>query len=270
MIISRLTDGLGNQMFQYAAGRRLAYHHRTELKLDLTWYTNPPPTSTPRRYELNLFRIHATAAHADLVQSWMSPLVATPYCELFGSDLLNAPDNTYLVGYWQCERYFKDIQELILAEFTPVKSSGKANIEAGRKTARSVSISLHVRRGDYVNNKFHSFLGLDYYRAAVAEMARRIDRPHFFVFSDDSEWCRQHLDIGFPHTFVTQNPGPRAYWDITLMSGCQHNVIANSSFSWWGAWLNRNPRKIVIAPKQWFGDPAVDTSDRVPDDWIRL
>ena len=271
MIISRLTDGLGNQMFQYAAGRRLAHHHGTELILDVSRYASQPSTSTPRRYELAFLSIQASAVDADLLHVWENPPFTTlADSELFRPEVLNGPDNAYLIGYWQCERYFEDIRALILAEFIPVQSPDEANIETGRKIARQMSISLHVRRGDYVNNKFHSFLGLDYYRVAVTEMSRKIERPHFFVFSDDPEWCRQNLDIGFPRTFVAHNPGPRAYWDIMLMSQCQHNIIANSSFSWWGAWLNRNPHKIVIAPKRWFGDPAVDTSDRVPNDWSRL
>lgn len=174
------------------------------------------------------------------------------------------------MGYWQCEHYFEDIRALILAEFTPAELPDQINLDVGRKIAQSMSISLHVRRGDYVNNKFHSFLGLDYYRVAVAEMASKTECPHMFVFTDDPEWCRQNLNISFPYTLVTHNPGPQAYWDIILMSRCKHNIIANSSFSWWGAWLNQNPRKIVIAPKRWFGDPSVDTIDRVPKGWIRL
>jgi hypothetical protein len=271
MIISRLTDGLGNQMFQYAAGRRLAHHLGTDLILDVSLYANQSPTSTPRRYELDFFRIQATIAQAGLVHIWRNPPFTTLMdSELYRPEVLNAHDNTYLIGYWQCERYFEDIRTLIFGEFMPAQSPDEANINTSRKIERSVSISIHVRRGDYVSNKFHSFLGLDYYRIAVTEITKKIQRPDFFVFSDDPEWCRQNLDIVFPYTLVTHNSGPRAYWDITLMSRCQHNIIANSSFSWWGAWLNRNPGKIVIAPKQWFGDPTVDTSDRVPDDWIRL
>jgi hypothetical protein len=271
MIVSRLTDGLGNQMFQYAAGRRLAHHHGTALILDVSLYANQPPTSTPRRYELNFFRIQAAIAQADLVHVWRkSPFTTFVESELCAPELLNAHDNAYLVGYWQCERYFDDIRTLIFAEFAPAGSMDKSNIITSQKIKRSISISVHVRRGDYVNNKFHTFMGLDYYRAAVAEITKKIPSPHFFVFSDDPEWCRENLDIGFPCTLVTHNVGPQAYWDIILMSRCHHNIIANSSFSWWGAWLNRNTDKIVIAPKQWFGDPTVDTRDRVPDDWIRL
>lgn len=270
MIVSRLTDGLGNQMFQYAAGRRLAHHHGTDLILDISWYANQPSVSTPRRYELAFFSIQATTV-LDLGHTWRNlPFATLVEYELFQPEFLNASDNTYLIGYWQCERYFEDIRALILAEFVPGQSPDEANIETGLEIARSMSVSLHVRRGDYVNNTFHSFIGVEYYRAAVAEITTKIERPHFFVFSDDLEWCSQNLDIGFSYTLVTHNAGPRAYWDIILMSQCQHNIIANSSFSWWGAWLNRNPYKIVIAPKRWFGDPAVDTSDRVPDGWIRL
>jgi hypothetical protein len=271
MIVSRLTDGLGNQMFQYAAGRRLAHHHGTALILDVSLYANQPPSSTPRVYELNFFRIRAATVQADLTRVWMNPpFTVVSESKLFAPNFAKAPDNTYLVGYWQSEYYFKGIQSLILSEFTPADSANEADVITSRKIERSMSVSIHIRRGDYVNNKFHSLLGLDYYRAAVDAITKKVQSPHFFVFSDDPEWCGQNLDIGYPYTLVTHNSGRRAYWDIILMSRCQHNIIANSSFSWWGAWLNRNPGKIVIAPKQWFGDPSVDTSDRVPDRWIRL
>lgn len=136
------------------------------------------------------------------------------------------------------------------------------------------AVSLHVRRGDYVSNltinQFHGTCSLEYYNQAIAQIAKKVETPHFFVFSDDPEWVKSNLKIDYSITIVDHNNADKNYEDIRLMSLCKHHIIANSSFSWWGAWLCRNPNKIVIAPLKWFNDKSINTTDLIPDGWIKI
>ncbi len=287
MIVTRLMGGLGNQMFQYAAGRRLAQHHGTELKLDLTWFDNVE-VDTRREYELGCFELKAAPAEPKEIEGLT---MATPYLMgffgkrkkltmlgekhyQFDPAVLKAPDNVLLQGFWQSEKYFKDAQKLIRKDFI-VKNPPTGNNKAVLLYIEEVNaVSLHVRRGDYVTskatNEFHGTATLDYYRKAMAYMAKKIEHPHFFVFSDDTAWCKKNLKIDFPATYVDHNPANKGFEDMRLMIACDHHIIANSSFSWWGAWLNPSKDKIVAAPKQWFRDKSIDTSDLIPKDWVRL
>ena len=139
-------------------------------------------------------------------------------------------------------------------------------------TSDASSVSVHVRRGDYVSNKnaakFHGLTGVDYYKAVVKEMAKRVKNPKLYIFSDDPEWCKQNLKFTQLTTYISHNTDGSE--DMRLMKACKHNIIANSSFSWWGAWLNENPNKIVIAPKQWFSHSESNTKDVIPDSWQKL
>ena len=131
------------------------------------------------------------------------------------------------------------------------------------------SVSLHVRRGDYVKlQHIHGLCDLDYYAHAIRFITEHLTNPHFFIFSDDIQWVTNNLKIGFSHTFVDINHGHDSAWDMWLMANCKHNIIANSSFSWWGAWLNQNPNKIVVAPAQWFADGQ--QTDIISDDWTKI
>ena len=136
-----------------------------------------------------------------------------------------------------------------------------------------LAVSLHVRRGDYVSDpKTKAILGvcsLDYYRAAIAHIAERIESPAFFVFSDDIAWAKANLEIPFPCEYVDHNQGQQSYNDMHLMSLCKHHIIANSSFSWWGAWLNPRKDKIVIAPENWFANNE-DAKDLIPPESVKL
>lgn len=181
--------------------------------------------------------------------------------------------SVYLAGYWQSEKYFSDASEAIRADFTFRTPLSKKNAELAERVGQTNSVSLHVRRGDYVSsaktNATHGFCSLDYYRAAVLHMAAHIEQPEFFIFSDDMAWVKANLKIDFPCRYVDHNQGAESYNDMRLMSLCKHHVIANSSFSWWGAWLNPNPNKTVIAPRKWFAnDNNVD--DLFPSDWVLL
>ncbi len=148
------------------------------------------------------------------------------------------------------------------------------NKDIGEMIQSFKSVSLHIRRGDYVSNKVtnqvHGVCDLNYYSHAISYIAERISNTHLFVFSDDPEWAKGNLKTEIPTFFVDNNRADKDYEDLKLMRQCKHNIIANSSFSWWGAWLNQNAGKIVIAPKKWFNDKSINTKDLIPEKWIRL
>jgi glycosyl transferase family 11 len=290
MIGVRLQGGLGNQLFQYAAGLRLALRHRTALTLDLRGLADSG-AETRRRFELDAFAIEARRAGRlprSAVGRWVSrarrriaelraappPLGLQPMVErgyAFDPALLDAPDDVYLRGYWQSEKYFTDVEPAVRAHLRIVPPPAP-EIEAwARRLSRVEAVAVHVRRGDYVTNamhqRFHGVLPADYYRAAVAEMIRRVPRAELFVFSDDAAWCESSLALPCPFTVMDGAARP-GYEDLRLMSRCRHHVIANSTFSWWGAWLARAPGGIVMAPRRWFLDATMDTRDLTPASWI--
>lgn len=296
MIIVKLMGGLGNQMFQYAAGRRLAHVHNVPLKLDLSWFNNIENVNTARRYELHIFNITADtaspeevalfkkdrlSAFPDLIKKIINAATLLQNSKWirekhyhFDPAVLELPDNVYLEGYWQSEKYFSDIERVIRKEFTVKIEPDPLNRQIADAIDRSEAISIHVRRGDYVLNpatrEFHGICTLDYYRAAIEKIASHTQRPHFYFFSDEPEWVKENLSPGYPATIIDHNGPDKAYEDMRLMSLCRHHVIANSSFSWWGAWLCGNPEKIVIAPKRWFNKPDISTDDLIPETWIRI
>ncbi|AKM77821.1 MAG: Glycosyl transferase family 11 [Candidatus Wolfebacteria bacterium GW2011_GWE1_48_7] len=285
MIIIKLKGGLGNQMFQYACAKHLAERNNDILRLDLSWYDpgGIPASDTVRQYALSNFAISAQAATAEEVGRMCDSLIGrlikkiinkfrpiTSY--VFNPKILEQTGDVYMEGFFQSERYFKDIEFIVRNEFQLKDVMGRDAHAVLEDIEQSNAVSLHVRRGDYVNNKnasaFHGICSPAYYRAAIDTILKRIDLPKFFVFSDDIEWVKEHIEI--PNATYVSDGGIRDYEELILMSKCKHAIIANSSFSWWGAWLNANPHKIVIAPRQWVSDSRVDTSDAVPSEWIRL
>jgi len=292
MIIVKLWGGLGNQMFEYAFGRRLALKNQTELKLDDSGlaYEN----STPRHFSLGCFNINAElATPADIrkvrkelpgkllkkVQKFLDKKRIVPAknsfreVELSLPELLNLKGELYLEGFFQRGEYFKDVVEEIRKDFTLKESLANFNPALEERIKNCESVAVHVRRGDYLldleYNKTHGVLPLDYYQNAISYIKRKVKNPFFFVFSEDKKWCEDNLSLGEQVFFV--EPG-KDYEDLILMSHCQHQIVANSSFSWWGAWLNDNPEKIVAAPKQWFADEKMNeqTVNLVPKEWIRI
>jgi hypothetical protein len=294
MIITQLIGGLGNQMFQYAAGRSLAAHHNTELKLDITQFTKIK-VIFPRQYCLSNFRIMETFATEKELQyfnrhsSHVNFFYSSLYCALTGNpnlflkkepcfqfdpDFFALPDNVYLEGYWQSEKYFKNIENIIRSEFTLKENPDQSNLFMAEKILKSNAISIHIRRGDYVTDPVtfdhHGICSLEYYHRSIDNVVEKISEPHFYIFSDDPGWVKQNLHINYAHTYVTHNLGSKDYLDLWLMSQCKHHIIANSSFSWWGAWLGTNPGKMVIAPKQWFNKSTNNTRDLIPDSWYKI
>lgn len=296
MIIVKLMGGLGNQMFQYAAARRLAWSCAAEMKLDLSFLQGDQAGTTRRVFELKHLSISAREASAReiadasgegeapqsvairMFRRFFSP---GPRPKLyrerffhFDARVLKLRDNCFLDGYWQSEKYFVEIEQLIRQEFTVAEPLSGMNLELARAIQAKNSICVHVRRGDYVSspmvNQFHGTCPLEYYLQAVAKMASLVPEPHFFIFSDEAGWVKENLSLPYPSTVVAHNGALEGYQDLRLMSLCRHHIIANSSLSWWGAWLCTNPGKTVIAPRRWFSDPSIDTGDLIPAGWLRL
>lgn len=291
-VIANLIGGLGNQMFQYATGRAVAHRHGAPLLLDSSGFVH----YDLRRYELGKLSIQARLATEDeLTHAGVrakAPTLLSRVSKALGlchpANLLKEASFTYdtrieqatppvyLDGCWQSERYFSTIRAQLLQELTLKNNWVPSNEDMfGQiRAAGAGAVSLHVRRGDYVTNahtaSFHGVCSLDYYRAAVAYIAKRLGAPHFFIFSDDLDWVRQNLQIGFPTTFVAINSADNGIYDLMLMRSCRHHIIANSSFSWWGAWLNPHDDKIVVCPQRWFSGASLDTRDLIPSSWIRL
>jgi hypothetical protein len=283
-VVTRLLGGLGNQLFQYATARALAARSGLPLKLDLSALQG----HRPQRYGLAPFAIAATEATPDEIRGLrrgpdlllrIAPRLAGRHVLVerhfhFDPTVLRVRGPAYLSGYWQSERYFADADARIRAELV-VKAAPADQNEATLRAIRSrESVAVHVRRGDYVSNprthRIHGTCSLDYYQRAIAEIRQRVKEPHLFVFSDDGAWARRHLDTPLPVTFVDHNGPDRGHEDLRLMAACRHHVIANSSFSWWGAWLARHPGQHVIAPARWFAAARHRTSDLYPDGWTRI
>lgn len=290
MIVTELNGGLGNQMFQYAAARRLAHLHETQLKLDVFQF----PTYKLRVYELGHFNVNMNFVDYDDIGAFKENCCIKKFFlklkNLFRSDkilevkekyfhfdesILYLSDNVYLRGYWQSEKCFKDIESIIRSDFSLREKLTNASEEIANLIRRSkVSVAIHIRRGDYVSNSttnsMHGTCSLSYYQECVKELAEKFSDLQLFIFSDDPVWVQENLHYKYPTVFVSHNGSERAYEDMHLMSLCDHNIIANSSFSWWGAWLNNNPDKIVFAPKKWFRKDEINTKDLIPDNWIRV
>ena len=292
MIISHVIGGLGNQMFQYAASRALSLERDEPLYLDIQDFKG---YALHNGYELNrVFNINTPLAGSielKKVLGWRaySPVrkkLYRPQLRKFRGKRMfvdtqfsswhqinDVPNNCYLMGNWQTEHYFKSFLEVIREDFSFRLLPAGLNAELAEQISNVVAVSLHVRRGDYVADPsslaFHGLCSLDYYRSAIDYISSRVANPVFYIFSDDIPWVRENLIIDYPCHYVEHNKGSESYNDMRLMSLCKHNIIANSSFSWWGAWLNPREDKIVIAPRIWVAG-NFDTSDIVPDTWVQL
>ncbi|WP_025749559.1 alpha-1,2-fucosyltransferase [Priestia megaterium] len=283
MIIVRVIGGLGNQMFQYALYKSLENEGK-EVKLDLTGFGD---YDLHNGYELNkIFNINENVATKDEINKLIKlpdNKVLSMIKRKFFSSTINyysqdqfkylseifQLDNVYLDGYWQSEKYFQGIKEVIRKEFKFKGEPNPKNIEMVKLMRGSNSVSIHFRRGDYISNpdayKVHGGITtIHYYENAVKEIKSKVKEPKFFIFSDDIKWVKENFKLEDAF-FIDWNTGSESYRDIELMSNCKHNIIANSTFSWWGAWLNKNKNKIVIAPNQWFN--TIDTEDVIPDTW---
>ena len=255
MIISQLRDGIGNQLFRYAMGRRLAHKLNTEFKIDKSDYDN----HKFRSYVLNQFNVQENIATPEEVESLIKLREGTelgvekiPW--IFIPEALDWPDNLYLAGAWEDEKYFADIADIIRQEFTLKNPLGEAAKHWQEKIlAANCSVSLHVRHGDFAYNPLVSaqpsnvILPTDYYYECMNRLRQQYKNPTAFIFSNNLQWCKENLRLDVPTEFVAGD-GLTDVEEFYLMSLCQHNIIANSTFSWWAAWLNKNPDKKVFMP----------------------
>lgn len=293
MIIVHLCGGLGNQMFQYAAGLAVAWRRGSEVKFDTKWFDTahvhqglelrrvfglelPEASSTDLRKVLG---VCARPAVRRLVSRRLlrvlrpKALVIEPHFH-YWTGIEHLPDDVYLQGYWQSEKYFSCIAGTIRQRFRFIEPLDSRNAALIDEMQSCVSVSLHIRRGDYYANpqamRVHGVDLSEYYPAAVATMVEKTGAERFYVFSDDPQWVLEHLRLPVPYTVVDNNRGAASYRDMQLMSACRHHIIANSSFSWWGAWLNPRSDKIVIAPRRWFNVDDFDTRDLYCPGWLVL
>jgi hypothetical protein len=295
MIIIKLTGGLGNQLFQYAIGRAISIQSQDKLYFDISSYS----WDKLRAYALTPFSISAEiASKSDIeILKGLKPSFndrilyklkgqKIPYYKLpfikeqsFIYDVnfkFFRKKNIYLEGYWQSEYYFKTIRSFLITEL----SVGSKNFsQQGQRFRTQIesdpnSVSIHVRRGDYVSNSettdFHGLCDIQYYKRAIQKIILEIPNPTFYIFSDDKDYVKEIFQEKKNVVFIEHIPVD--YEELLLMSYCKHNIIANSSFSWWGAWLNSNIHKIVIAPIRWFAntDMQQKVSDLLPIDWRKI
>jgi len=292
MIIVKIMEGLGNQLFQYAFGRAIAYHRNVSLKFDLSFYKN----YHSREYLLGHFNIsvpEASDAEIDyvkygkddylrpfriIIQKFLPYYLRRIVVEKIGigydHNMLKAQNNAYYVGYWSAYyKLFKDISHLLEREIT-LSHTMDINIQNYlNKIKDKQSVSIHFRRGDYLKNENLKFFGvqpIEYYYNAVNYINSKISNPYFFIFSDDINWVQEYFQLDSPHEFISQNNESQAFYDLILMSECKNHIIANSSFSWWGAWLNKNHNKIVIAPQKWYANNMINANHFIPENWIRI
>lgn len=284
MLISQLTGGLGNQMFQYAAAKAQALRLGVDLYLDKTHFlTTPLGKKNLRQYELSHFNIDEKFIKPNFhwAKKYLNTSKVYTGFDTFREahvhvhpDFYDIKDNTYIEGVFQSEQYFKDFEEEIRKRFTFKTQPAGENLTLLKKIETVNAVSIHVRRGDYISNpetqKIHGVCDLDYYRRAIELIGDKVESPYFFLFSDEPEWVQQNLVLKHPFEVINHNSGENSFEDMRLMSTCKHHIIANSSFSWWGAWLNSNKSKVVIAPKEWFADKQHDTSDIIPENWLKV
>lgn len=295
MIVGNLVGGLGNQMFQYACARSLALDLGLPLKFSTDGfgaYNAHNGFELGRVFGLKL-DIAGGRELGDLIGwgrqapavrrvlgkrtfSWLAGrrFLGEPHLRYWAALRERARLGGYLQGYWQSERYFAGHAARIRSDFAFHDDVSGANQRIAHDIGQRTAISVHVRRGDYVSNAktlaVHGTCSPEYYHAAIETLLQRCLGARLFAFSDDPQWVSQVLQPRYPDlVLVDHNKGLDSYNDMRLMSMCQHHIIANSSFSWWGAWLNPRPDKTVIAPARWFANGR-DTEDLIPESWERM
>lgn len=292
MIIVKLSGGLGNQLFQYSFGRYLSLKHNVELKFDANLSLNNA-NFTSRSLGLSKFKIDLNFANRHELEKYKllnngilarlerkiiqkipflnkKNIVEEPF-KILDKEML--PDNCYYDGYWQSEYYFETISVLIRKDLDLNLDLNEANRILENQIINSTSVSIHIRRGDYIsitsNKKIYSICSLEYYKRAISHFNQKFKDPTFFVFSDDINWVTENFKGENLKIVDINQDNPHA--DLYLMSKCKHNIIANSSFSWWGAWLNSFEDKEIISPKEWYLNAKTNDNalrSLIPNDWV--
>ncbi|WP_245553721.1 alpha-1,2-fucosyltransferase [Anaeromusa acidaminophila] len=273
-------------MFQYALGRAMAKHYSETAAFDLSWYEQkikPGFEASVCQYNIELSRkdrpkawyepiLKRISRHTDKLEMWFGLFFEKKYhydSTVFERGLCKK--NITLDGYWQSYKYFSAIEDDLRRELTIPKE--REELIAISRSLPENSVSIHVRRGDYVSNPkanaMHGTCSWEYYQAAIEKMTGLVKEPQYVVFSDDITWTKENLPL--PNAmYIGRELGLFDYEELILMSRCKHNIMANSTFSWWGAWLNSNPNKVVIAPRKWFRHKKIKVNDLFPSSWVVL
>lgn len=297
MVITQLLGGMGNQMFQYALGKHLALLNGSELKLDTSILLNwtPGKHAVNRGFDLDIFNLVPVFASAGEIKKYHTdgfPVMDKVIFKIreklganrmtkekyfhFDPAVLEVKGDIYLAGTWQSYKYFEAIEAGIRKDFEFKLPLSEAAAALTQEIRDVNSVCLNVRRTDYVTvaatSSIMAPVSIDYYKKALQKMQELRGDFNVFVFSDDVEWCRNNLSfITQPVSFVDHNYAGKKFGDyLQLMKACKHYIIPNSTFAWWGAWLNEDVFKTVITPQAWFNDNTINTGDLIPDPWIKL
>ena len=290
MIIARPIGGLANQMNVYAAARALAIHHGVKLKLDLSNVEK----DLKREYELNKLNINAEIATKKEIERLKGKEGSISYKIkkearrhglnlglykekklTFDNKFFKLPDNIYISGNFHSVKYYAPIADILREEFSITLPLSTESEKWEDMITSHESVAVHIRRGDYANDKsvrkYHGLLNLEYYQRSIRLIEEKLKKPVFFIFSDDPLWVKNNLKTRSDTYYVNCNDGENAYQDFHLMRQCKHNIIANSGFSRWPAWLNNNPQKVVCMPQRWFREAEhLSEEDNAPLDWTRV
>ena len=289
MIIIKVHGGLGNQMFQGALAMALAKHYKTEVLLDTTSFSDKP---AHQGFELTkLFRFNVLIASSKQVKEllgWKQStlgynIVSRKSCAFLrgtnfykerqiptDKEVFSLRPPCYLDGNWQNEKYFLSVKSAVRNAYQFRSELAGENCATLALIKSKTAVSVHIRRGEYVSaESYHGLCAPDYYARAMRYIEKTVKTPFYLVFSDDIEWARNNLPTNHEQVFVSHNRGAASFNDMRLMASCAHHIVANSSFSWWAAWLNQSSEKIVIAPVPWYRDYHQRDVDPVPFGWIK-
>ena len=295
-VIVSMYGGLGNQLFQYAAARSISLRCSQSIAVDLAWFEEvlSSTTTTQRKFSLDPFKLpiklfspvpkkkrifnsyRLNRLYKLLTRFKNQDAIADFSEKGFNYDqrILDVKPPVRINGYWQSYKYFDHIADVIRTDINTIRNISPASIKLLEKIKATDSLCVHIRRGDYITNssaaQVHGLCDMSYYANGIDIAASNLNNPHCFLFSDDPQWVSENFKCKFDRTVVDVNGPDTAHEDLWLMSACKRFVIANSSLSWWGAWLNDSPDKIVVAPKTWFKVSNMDTSDLIPPSWIRI
>ena len=286
-------------MFQYALWRTLSLKNNTELKLDISAFDTYWLFDAHRVHEYSLEKLsiqsnytakkdlpwyenNSSNIYIDFILQKIKNLAARYNkfhfrengFEPFHAKVLALPDWTYLDGYFQSEKYFREYSDVICNDFEVIIPPSQENALIIEKIQSVNAVSLHIRRGDYVKNSntqaLYGLCNAEYYQKSIAYIVERVENPVFFIFSDDIDWAKWNMKTGYEQYYIDFNDASQNHEDLRLMKNCKHHIIANSTFSWWWAWLDPTPTKIVTMPSVWFAGYDYDTRDLYPDGWVRI
>ena len=276
----KLSGGLGNQMFQFAVGFSIAKKNNVKLSLDLSYINQ---RQLHNGFELEkVFSIYSKVSFLNKPSSFNSINFSEILNKIditfynfkephfhYTPDILDIPKHSFLDGYWQSELYFKDYAKEIKKIFNFSDQLDKQNHLIANDIIQNDSISIHIRRGDFLikQNNNHYIDLKEYYLKAINESSKFFKNPKYFIFTDDPLWVTENFVLGDSYIIIDANHAGKSFLDMYLMSLCKSNIIANSSFSWWSAWLNNKNDKIVYAPKNWFKDKSICTDNLIPNSW---